>query len=179
RMLTGLNERDAAGLFDQAGTVGSVLIATQFDGRGIDIRLSEEARTNGGMALICVGHAIDARHDRQFLGRVGRHGDPFAAIFVSSLDDRLMRMVTVKGLQSVINTMGGHDDPIEGSIVQRSLRIVQARMQRHVFLSRRYAMYRSETDAKIWAGIRTWCEYLQLPGTERSDYLSAEFVTIP
>jgi preprotein translocase subunit SecA len=179
-LLTGLNERDAAGLFAEAGTVGSVLIATQFAGRGIDIRLSEEARKNGGMALICVGHSVDARHDRQFLGRVGRHGDPFSAVFVSSLDDRLMRMLTAQTLQSMINALGG-DEPLEGALVQRALRLGQTRMQRHVFLGRRYAMYRSETDARIWAGVRSWFEYLQMaeadPGVGwRPDQLAEEFI---
>src|SRR5262249_37071582 len=78
-LLPGKNEEHIATVLERAGEVGSIVVATQVVGRGVDIRLSPEARTNGGLVLIAAGHAIELRHDRQFLGRAGRQGDPYTA----------------------------------------------------------------------------------------------------
>ena len=87
RLFAGQSDAREAEFFDQAGVVGAVTVATQIAGRGVDIRLSEQARENGGLMLIGLGHSRLARHHRQFLGRAGRQGDPFSAQFVSSLED--------------------------------------------------------------------------------------------
>jgi preprotein translocase subunit SecA len=68
-------------LFEKAGEVGVVVVSTRQAGRGVDIQLTDEARANGGSLLILIGHAGDARQDRQLIGRVGRSGDPFEAYF--------------------------------------------------------------------------------------------------
>jgi preprotein translocase subunit SecA len=70
-----------------------VVVATQLAGRGVDIRLSAEAKAKGGMALFGLGYAEERRYDQQLLGRAGRQGDPFSARFITSLEDHLWQII--------------------------------------------------------------------------------------
>jgi preprotein translocase subunit SecA len=74
-----LNATQAAGeaaIVAQAGQVSTVTVATNMAGRGTDIQLSEQARTLGGLHVICSELHESARIDRQLIGRCGRQGDP-------------------------------------------------------------------------------------------------------
>ena len=91
RLLTGKNDAELADVLSRAGEPNSVVVATQQAGRGVDIRLGDEARKAGGMYIIGLEHADDARYDRQFLGRAGRQGDPWTGLFICSLDGRVFK----------------------------------------------------------------------------------------
>ncbi len=93
-------------LFEKAGEAGMVVVSTRQAGRGVDIQLAEQARRNGGSLLILVGHALQARLDRQLLGRVGRSGDPFEARFWNHPDDGLLNYITNLRLQRRMNIDG-------------------------------------------------------------------------
>lgn len=67
-------------IIDAAGMPGRVTIISQGGSRGIDIRSSHKP------LLIILGKSPEPRLDRQFLGRVGRHGEPFDAEFVIDND---------------------------------------------------------------------------------------------
>ena len=81
-LITGQDDAQVASIYEHAGEPGSVIVATQVAGRGVDIRLNEEARQNGGLALFGLERSLSRRHDGQFLGRAGRQGDPYTAQFV-------------------------------------------------------------------------------------------------
>ena len=67
-----------ADIVAKAGLSGTVTIATNMAGRGTDIKLSQEVRDAGGLAIIGTERHESRRVDRQLRGRAGRQGDPGA-----------------------------------------------------------------------------------------------------
>ncbi|WP_433363209.1 hypothetical protein ACQPZX_31700 [Actinoplanes sp. CA-142083] len=65
-----------AEVIDNAGAPGAITVLSQGGSRGVDVRSAHKP------LLIVIGRAIEPRLDRQFLGRVGRHGEAFEAEFV-------------------------------------------------------------------------------------------------
>jgi len=70
-----LHQREAE-IVANAGQKGVVTIATNMAGRGTDIKLSQEVREAGGLAIIGTERHESRRVDRQLRGRAGRQGDP-------------------------------------------------------------------------------------------------------
>ena len=69
------------------GKGGTVTIATNMAGRGTDIKLSEEVKAAGGLAIIGTERHESRRVDNQLRGRSGRQGDPGSSQFFVSLED--------------------------------------------------------------------------------------------
>ncbi|MBF1126243.1 MAG: preprotein translocase subunit SecA, partial [Capnocytophaga sp.] len=59
----------------EAGKKGVVTIATNMAGRGTDIKLTDEVKAAGGLAIIGTERHDSRRVDRQLRGRSGRQGD--------------------------------------------------------------------------------------------------------
>ena len=76
----------------QAGQTSAVTIATNMAGRGTDIKLSDDVKAAGGLAIIGTERHDSRRVDRQLRGRAGRQGDPGSSTFYISLEDKLMRL---------------------------------------------------------------------------------------
>ncbi len=86
-----------AEIIKEAGDLGAVTVATSMAGRGTDIKLSEEVKALGGLAVIGVGRMTNVRQERQARGRAGRQGDPgFSQFFVSLEDDVVSNFNTEK-----------------------------------------------------------------------------------
>ena len=81
-----------ADIVAEAGNAGVVTIATNMAGRGTDIKLSDEVKKAGGLAIIGTERHDSRRVDRQLRGRAGRQGDPGSSQFYVSLEDNLMRL---------------------------------------------------------------------------------------
>ena len=64
---------------------GQVTIATNMAGRGTDIKLSDEVKKAGGLAIVGTERHDSRRVDRQLRGRAGRQGDPGSSQFYVSL----------------------------------------------------------------------------------------------
>ena len=86
-----LHQREAE-IVAEAGKTGTITIATNMAGRGTDIKLTEEVRQAGGLAIIGTERHESRRVDRQLRGRSGRQGDPGSSQFFVSLEDELMRL---------------------------------------------------------------------------------------
>ena len=83
-----------ADIVAQAGQRSIVTIATNMAGRGTDIKLSDEVKAAGGLAIIGTERHESRRVDRQLRGRAGRQGDPGSSVFyvshrISSIMDKL------------------------------------------------------------------------------------------
>jgi len=87
-----LHQREAD-IVAEAGQKGTVTIATNMAGRGTDIKLTQEVKDAGGLAIIGTERHESRRVDRQLRGRAGRQGDPGSSIFYVSLEDDLMRLL--------------------------------------------------------------------------------------
>ena len=102
----------------QAGQKGKVTIATNMAGRGTDIKLSDEVRAAGGLAIIGTERHDSRRVDRQLRGRAGRQGDPGSSTFYISLEDKLMRVFGSERIAKIVDALGMKDDE---ALVARSL----------------------------------------------------------
>ena len=94
----------------QAGQKGKVTIATNMAGRGTDIKLTQEVKDAGGLAIISTTRHDSRRVDRQLRGRAGRQGDPGSSCFYISLEDDLMRKFGSERIAGVVDKLGMADD---------------------------------------------------------------------
>src|SRR5207244_9053964 len=85
------HEREAE-IIKDAGQPGSVTIATNMAGRGVDIKLGEGVPGLGGLYVIGTERHESRRIDNQLRGRSGRQGDPGRSRFYLSAEDDLVRI---------------------------------------------------------------------------------------
>ena len=134
----------------QAGRKGSVTIATNMAGRGVDIKLGgvpatkeqyEEVKSLGGLFVLGTERHEARRIDNQLRGRSGRQGDPGASQFYVSFDDNLMRVFASDTIKKMMGRLGiAEDEPITNRIVSRSLESAQSRIEGIHFDSRRHVL---------------------------------------
>ena len=118
----------------EAGKPGRVTIATNMAGRGTDIKLTEEVRQAGGLAIIATERHDSRRVDRQLRGRSGRQGDPGSSQFYVSLEDGLMRMFQSERIAGVMDKMGHKDgEVIQHSMITKSIERAQKKVEENNF----------------------------------------------
>jgi preprotein translocase subunit SecA len=106
-----------ADIVTEAGNAGIVTIATNMAGRGTDIKINEQVKSNGGLAIIGTERHDSRRVDRQLRGRSGRQGDPGSSQFYVSLEDNLMRLFGSDRVAKMMDKMGLE----EGEVIQHSM----------------------------------------------------------
>ena len=118
----------------EAGKLGAVTIATNMAGRGTDIKLGESVPELGGLFIIGTERHESRRIDNQLRGRSGRQGDPGASKFFLSLEDDLMRLFASDRIATVMDKLGmDEDEPIEHSIITRSIEHAQKKVEARNF----------------------------------------------
>ena len=156
------HEREAD-IIAQAGSPGSVTIATNMAGRGTDIVLGGNPENTlehleegdeigrqrvhddwqkahdavleaGGLYVIASERHESRRVDNQLRGRSGRQGDPGASRFYLSLEDSLMRIFTPPRLRSMLQNLGlEKGEAIEHKWVTRAIENAQRKVESHHF----------------------------------------------
>ncbi len=118
----------------EAGKAGNVTIATNMAGRGTDIKISEEVKKAGGLAIIATERHDSRRVDRQLRGRAGRQGDPGSSQFYVSLEDNLMRLFNSERLAKVMDRMGHQEgEVLQHSMVTKSIERAQKKVEENNF----------------------------------------------
>ncbi|WFR75735.2 hypothetical protein P9166_12550 [Lactococcus lactis] len=77
-------------IIGEGGRAGAVTLATSMAGRGTDIKLTSEAKVNGGLKVVGTERMNNKRIDNQLRGRAGRQGEPGEAVFFVSLEDKVI-----------------------------------------------------------------------------------------
>ncbi len=114
----------------EAGLPGKVTIATNMAGRGTDIKISQEVKDAGGLAIIGTERHESRRVDRQLRGRAGRQGDPGSSQFFVSLEDKLMRLFQSERIAGMMDKMGHKEgDVIQHSMVTKSIERAQKKVE--------------------------------------------------
>ena len=117
-----------------AGQRGTVTIATNMAGRGTDIKLSDEVRKSGGLAIIGTERHDSRRVDRQLRGRAGRQGDPGTSTFYVSLEDKLMRLFGSERIAGVVDKLGMQDnEALEAPMLSSSIERAQKKVEENNF----------------------------------------------
>ena len=123
-----------ADIVAEAGNPGVVTIATNMAGRGTDIKLSEEVKAAGGLAIIGTERHDSRRVDRQLRGRSGRQGDPGSSQFFVSLEDNLMRLFGSERVAKVMDRMGLEEgEVIQHSMMTKSIERAQKKVEENNF----------------------------------------------
>jgi preprotein translocase subunit SecA len=118
----------------EAGKAGKVTIATNMAGRGTDIKISDEVKKAGGLAIIGTERHDSRRVDRQLRGRAGRQGDPGSSQFYVSLEDNLMRLFQSERIAKVMDRMGHQEgEVIQHSMVSKSIERAQKKVEENNF----------------------------------------------
>ncbi len=123
-----------ADIVAEAGKAGVVTIATNMAGRGTDIKLSEEVKKAGGLAIIGTERHDSRRVDRQLRGRAGRQGDVGSSQFYVALDDNLMRIFGSDRIAKMMDRMGLKEgEVIQHSMITKSIERAQKKVEENNF----------------------------------------------
>ncbi len=129
-VLNAKNHEREAEIITNAGVKGAVTIATNMAGRGTDIKLTDEVKALGGLAVIGTERHESRRIDNQLRGRSGRQGDPGYTRFYLSFEDELMRRFGSDRMHGMIDKLGMEDeDPIESKMVTKAVESSQKRVE--------------------------------------------------
>ncbi len=127
-----------ADIVAEAGNASSVTIATNMAGRGTDIKLSDEVKKAGGLAIIGTERHDSRRVDRQLRGRSGRQGDTGSSQFYVSLEDKLMRLFGSERIAKLMDRMGLQEgEVIQHSMVSKSIERAQKKVEENNFGTRK------------------------------------------
>ncbi|MFT5641507.1 MAG: preprotein translocase subunit SecA [Cyclobacteriaceae bacterium] len=127
-----------ADVIAEAGKPGTVTIATNMAGRGTDIKLTDEAKASGGLAIVGTERHESRRVDRQLRGRSGRQGDPGSSQFFVSLEDNLMRLFSSDRVAKVMDRLGLKEgEVIQHSMITKSIERAQKKVEENNFATRK------------------------------------------
>lgn len=125
----------------EAGKKGAVTIATNMAGRGVDIKLSDEIKALGGLAIIGTERHESRRIDNQLRGRSGRQGDVGESQFYLSLEDNLLRIFGSDRIKNIMERLGIEEgEHIESKMVTRAIENAQKKVETMHFESRKHLL---------------------------------------
>ena len=149
-MLNAKNHEREGEIIAQAGRKGSVVVATNMAGRGVDIKLGgvpgsddlyNEIKSFGGLFVLGTERHDARRIDNQLRGRTGRQGDPGETQFYVSLEDDLMRVFGSDRIKTMMGRFGiPEDEPIENRFIASALESAQAKIEGFNFDARKHTL---------------------------------------
>lgn len=149
-MLNAKNHEREGEIISQAGKKGSVVIATNMAGRGVDIKLggapvekemADEVRELGGLFVIGTERHEARRIDNQLRGRSGRQGDNGETQFFVSLDDEIMKRFGGDSMKSMMAKLNVPEDmPLEAKMVNRIIEQSQTKIEGFYFDMRKQVL---------------------------------------
>lgn len=133
--------KQEAEIVAEAGNAGKVTIATNMAGRGTDIKLSDEVKAAGGLAIVGTERHDSRRVDRQLRGRAGRQGDPGSSQFFVSLEDGLMRKFGSERIAKIMDRMGYKEgEVIQHGMISKSIERAQKKVEENNFGTRKHLL---------------------------------------
>ncbi len=118
----------------EAGRPGQVTIATNMAGRGTDIKLTDEVKAAGGLAIIGTERHESRRVDRQLRGRSGRQGDPGSSLFFVSFEDNLLRLFGSDRIAAMMDKMGIEEgEAIQSGMMSKTVERAQRKVEENHF----------------------------------------------
>ncbi len=176
----------------EAGNAGTVTIATNMAGRGTDIKIKEDVKRAGGLAIIGSERHDSRRVDRQLRGRAGRQGDPGTSQFFVSMEDELMRLFGSDRIVKVMDRMGYEEgEVIQHSMISKSIERAQKKVEENnfgirkrlleyddvmnrqrevIYAKRKHALFGEQLSLDINNSFYDLCEELVATARDNGDY---------
>ena len=196
-VLNAKQHQKEAEIVAEAGLPGAVTIATNMAGRGTDIKISEEVKKAGGLAIIGTERHESRRVDRQLRGRAGRQGDPGSSVFYVSLEDNLMRIFGSEKVAGFMDKFGYKEgDVIEHSWMTKTIERNQKRVEQNnfgirkrlleyddvmnkqrtsIYRIRRNALFGDKLSIDLKNMLWNWCEEVVYGHKEGGSFADFEF----
>jgi len=131
------HEKEAE-IIKDAGQTGSVTIATNMAGRGVDIKLGDRVVDLGGLYVLGTERHESRRIDNQLRGRSGRQGDPGETRFYLSGEDDLVRLFAGDRIKNIMHRFKLPDDqPMEAKILSNQIEGAQKKVEEQNFVARK------------------------------------------
>jgi preprotein translocase subunit SecA len=150
KLLNAKHHEEEGEIIAQAGGRGTVTVATNMAGRGVDVVLggnppdkkeAEEVKKAGGLFVLGTERHEARRIDNQLRGRSGRQGDPGESRFFVSLEDDLLRIFGSERLKNMMGSFGiPEDQPIENKLVSRAIESAQSKIEGINFDARKHLL---------------------------------------
>ncbi|MDP3764633.1 MAG: preprotein translocase subunit SecA [bacterium] len=158
KVLNAKNHEAEAQIIAQAGKTGSVTLATNIAGRGVDIILggnpvdtedAKKVREAGGLFVLGTERHEARRIDNQLRGRAGRQGDSGESQFFVSLEDDLMRVFGGERIKNMMTRFNiPEDEAIQSSLVSRAIESAQTKIEGYHFDMRKHVLEYDEVMTK-------------------------------
>ncbi|MDY0118691.1 MAG: preprotein translocase subunit SecA [Erysipelotrichaceae bacterium] len=145
-VLNAKNHAREAEIIAKAGQVGQITIATNMAGRGTDIKISDEVKALGGLAVLGTERYEARRIDNQLRGRAGRQGDAGYSRFYVSFDDELMLRFASDAMLNLVEKLG--DEPLENKMFTNAITSAQKRIEGQNFDTRKNLLDYDDVLAK-------------------------------
>jgi len=146
-VLNAKNHAREADIITHAGDRGAITLATNMAGRGTDIKINDEVKALGGLAVFGTERHEARRIDNQLRGRSGRQGDPGYTRFYISLDDELMlRFGNSEQWKKTFASLG--DEALENKMVSSVITGAQKRIEGKNFDMRKNVLDYDDVLAK-------------------------------
>ncbi|TSC66974.1 MAG: preprotein translocase subunit SecA, partial [Parcubacteria group bacterium Gr01-1014_66] len=149
-ILNAKNHEQEALIIAQAGRRGSVTVATNMAGRGVDILLGgnsvdekepEAVKEVGGLHVLGTERHEARRIDNQLRGRSGRQGDPGSSQFFLSFEDDVLRIFGSNRVTQMMESFGiPEDEPMEHKMVSKLIESAQAKIEGFHFDTRKHVL---------------------------------------
>lgn len=138
-VLNAKQHANEAMIIAEGGQKGSVTIATNMAGRGIDIKLGDGVRELGGLFVLGTERHESRRIDNQLRGRSGRQGDPGESVFFLSAQDDLVRIFAGDRMERILGRFKSlpDDEPIVAGILSNRIQGAQKRVEERNFVMRK------------------------------------------
>lgn len=156
-LLNAKNHEQEARIVSNAGRLGSVTIATNIAGRGVDIKLGGEKPDNeseieawkierakvielGGLFVFGTERHESRRIDNQLRGRSGRQGDAGNSLFYIALNDEIMKNFGEDRLKIYQALPIPEDEPIQMRLISNMMESAQKKIESYNYDSRKHVM---------------------------------------
>ncbi len=137
--LNAKNHEREGEIIAQAGKLGSITLATNMAGRGVDIVLGgnpkdknefEKVKELGGLFVLGTQRNESRRIDNQLRGRAGRQGDEGETRFFLSLEDDMLRIFGGERIQNMMTRFNfPEDQPLESKTIVKIINEAQKKVE--------------------------------------------------
>jgi len=157
QLLNAKNHEQEAKIISNAGKLGSVTIATNIAGRGVDIKLggevpkdaqkyqeweqeNQKTKKLGGLLVIGTERHESRRIDNQLRGRSGRQGDIGKSQFYISLNDYVLRVFGSDKLPLYSSLPVPEDQPIQNRMLSKLIEGAQKKIEGYNYDVRKHVI---------------------------------------